>query len=139
MARKIETRVFEGVEITAQQHPALECLSLVPRLGSHLAGLLAAMEGGEISGASDVKALAPYLQELFKTLTPLEIKSIAVELFRFSYAIIDGKKVDLIGQQKIDRAFEDVSLMGLANALVWVAGLNLGFTVELPGESGTGS
>ncbi len=102
MEREKQKRSIGSVEVTCQKFEAMRGLGLFSRLlrlfGPAIVEFIAT--GGRVNLVDSAS-----LAQLFDRLEPAEMQSLARSLLEGSSAVVDGKQIDLIGDEKINLAF----------------------------------
>ena len=103
---KTEQRDIRGLSVTSVQLPAMRSYGVFTRLGVVLGPALAALtEGGaDLSNLeADLTGLGPAIGALLGGLA--EDVPLVLALLQSTYVVVDGSKIELTSEAKIDQAF----------------------------------
>mgnify|MGYP001578780323 CR=1 FL=1 len=129
MATKTDTKIFDGVQVTSVQLPAMLGYDLLNKVGEVFSPALAALKGVEVDTFEslitrlDVSALGPPLMALFGKLNAADKKNLPPEILAGSYAMVEGVRVDLGSANGINIAFEG-KLLALFQAMAMALKVN---------------
>ena len=126
MERKTESRMISGMEVRAQQLPAMKALGLLTRLGRVLGPALAkAGDIPELSLEMDTSDLAPVIGELFSATDDDQVVALTKQILACTSVIADEKIYHLCDRGAVDDVFAG-DLMALLQTIAFTLKVNYG-------------